>query len=228
MISCLLRLAEVSKTYRMGAVDVHALRGVSLCVERGQLLGIMGPSGSGKSTLLHIAGLLDVPTSGQVYWEGDEVTSLRAGRLAELRGRKIGFVFQTFNLAPTLTALENVELPLVFQGVPPRARRRRARELLGQLGLTDRAGHRPTQLSGGQQQRTSLARALASDPDLILADEPTGNLDTQAGREILALLSGLQARGRTVVVVTHDPDAAAVAQRILRMRDGRILNGSSQ
>ena len=225
MSAPLLRLEGVTKIYQLGEVEVPALRGVDLLLERGDFIAIMGPSGSGKSTLLHIAGLLDRPTSGRVLWDGEDVTSFRPARLAELRGRRIGFVFQTFNLMSTLTALENVELPLVFQGVRPRDRRQRAEELLSLLGLGDRMRHRPSQLSGGERQRVAIARALASDPDLILADEPTGNLDTASGQEILGILAQLNEQGRTVVLVTHDPEAAATARAVLRMRDGRIEGG---
>jgi len=222
MTQPLLRLEGVTKVYRMGQVEVPALRGVDLTIDPGAFLAIMGPSGSGKSTLLHIAGLLDRPTSGRVLWAGDEVSSLRSARLAELRGRHIGFVFQTFNLMPTLSALENVELPLVFQGERPRKRRQRAAQLLALVGLADRQRHRPGQLSGGERQRVAIARALASDPQLILADEPTGNLDSASGREILEVLRDLNGRGKTLVLVTHDVEAAKVARNILRMRDGRI------
>ena len=222
MTQPLLRLEGVTKVYRMGQVEVPALRGVDLTIDPGAFLAIMGPSGSGKSTLLHIAGLLDRPTSGRVLWAGDDVTSLGAARLAELRGRHIGFVFQTFNLIPTLSALENVELPLVFQGARPRERRQRAAELLAVVGLADRQRHRPGQLSGGERQRVAIARALVSDPQLILADEPTGNLDSASGREILEVLRDLNGRGKTLVLVTHDVEAAKVARNILRMRDGRI------
>jgi len=222
MTQPLLRLEGVTKVYRMGQVEVPALRGVDLTIDPGAFLAIMGPSGSGKSTLLHIAGLLDRPTSGRVLWAGDEVSSLRSARLAELRGRHIGFVFQTFNLMPTLSALENVELPLVFQGERPRKRRQRAAQLLALVGLADRQRHRPGQLSGGERQRVAIARALVSDPQLILADEPTGNLDSASGREILEVLRDLNGRGKTLVLVTHDVEAAKVARNILRMRDGRI------
>ena len=222
MTQPLLRLEGVTKVYRMGQVEVPALRGVDLTIDPGAFLAIMGPSGSGKSTLLHIAGLLDRPTSGRVLWAGDEVSSLRSARLAELRGRHIGFVFQTFNLMPTLSALENVELPLVFQGERPRERKRRAAQLLALVGLADRQRHRPGQLSGGERHRVAIARALVSDPQLILADEPTGNLDSASGREILEVLRDLNERGKTLVLVTHDVEAAKVARNILRMRDGRI------
>ena len=227
MSAPLLSLERVTKAYRMGQVEVLALRGVDLELAEGEFLAIMGPSGSGKSTLLHIAGLLDRPTSGRVLWQGEDVTGLRSARLAELRGRHIGFVFQTFNLIPTLTAQENVELPLVFQGVPAGERRKRAGELLAAVGLSARARHRPGQLSGGERQRVAIARALAADPKLILADEPTGNLDSTSGREILALLAELNEAGKTLVLVTHDAEAASVAKEVLRMRDGMFVDGGS-
>jgi len=227
MSAPLLSLERVTKAYRMGQVEVLALRGVDLELAEGEFLAIMGPSGSGKSTLLHIAGLLDRPTSGRVLWQGEDVTGLRSARLAELRGRHIGFVFQTFNLIPTLTAQENVELPLVFQGVPAGERRKRAGELLAAVGLSARARHRPGQLSGGERQRVAIARALAADPKLILADEPTGNLDSTSGREILALLMELNEAGKTLVLVTHDAEAASVAKEVLRMRDGMFVDGGS-
>ena len=226
MNEVLVRLERAEKLYRLGEVDVPALRGVDLTVERGASLAIMGPSGSGKSTLLHLLGLLDLPTAGRVLWDGQDVTRLRPGELAELRGRHIGFVFQTFNLVPTLTALENVELPLVFIGVPPRARRARAAELLERMGLEGRARHKPRQMSGGEQQRVAIARALAPDPELILADEPTGNLDSATGREILAILSEFNRQGKTLILVTHDPEAAATTRHTLRLRDGRIQEGA--
>jgi len=226
MTDALVRLERAEKVYRLGEVDVPALRGVDLTVERGASLAIMGPSGSGKSTLLHLLGLLDLPTAGRVLWDGQDVTRLRPGELAELRGRHIGFVFQTFNLVPTLTALENVELPLVFIGVPPRARRARAAELLERMGLEGRARHKPRQMSGGEQQRVAIARALAPDPELVLADEPTGNLDSATGRDILALLGEFNRQGKTLILVTHDPDAAATTRHTLRLRDGRIQEGA--
>lgn len=222
MTAALVELQGVKKIYRLGEVEVPALQGIDLRVESGDFLALMGPSGSGKSTLLHILGLLDRPTAGKVLWEGQDVTRLNGGKLAELRGRRIGFVFQMFNLVPNLTALENVELPLVFLGVPARERRNRAEEALRRLGLGDRLRHRPNQLSGGQQQRVALARALVTDPALLIADEPTGNLDSATGREILALFSELNKQGRTIVLATHDPEAAEVAKVRLRLRDGRI------
>jgi len=223
MTAALVELQGVRKIYRLGEVEVPALRGVDLRVESGDFLALMGPSGSGKSTLLHILGLLDRPTEGKVFWEAEEVTKLNGGRLAELRGRRIGFVFQMFNLVPNLTALENVELPLIFLGLPPRERRRRAEEALVRLGLGNRLRNRPTQLSGGEQQRVALARALVTDPALLIGDEPTGNLDSATGREILELFSELNKQGRTIVLATHDPEAAAVAKAWLRLRDGRII-----
>jgi len=223
MSTALVELQGITKIYRLGEVEVPALRGVDLSVLPGDFLALMGPSGSGKSTLLHVLGLLDRPTAGRVLWEGADVTRLNGGKLAELRGRRIGFVFQMFNLVPNLTALENVELPLVFLGVPARERRRKAREILERLGLGDRLRHRPNQLSGGQQQRVALARALVTDPALLIADEPTGNLDSATGREILALFVELNGQGRTIVLATHDPEAAAVAKVRLRLRDGRIM-----
>ena len=226
MSEVLVRLEKVTKVYRLGEVEVPALRGVDLAVERGHSLALMGRSGSGKSTLLHILGLLDRATTGRVLWDGQDVTGFRADRLAELRGRHIGFVFQTFNLVPTLTAWENVELPLVFVGVPARERRGRAQAILEQLGLGQRLRHGPHQLSGGEQQRVAIARALAPNPDLILADEPTGNLDSASGQEILKLLSDLHRQGRTLVMVTHDAEAAQIAGRVLRLRDGMIAEGA--
>lgn len=226
MSTALVELQGVTKIYRLGEVEVPALQDVDFRVSPGDFLALMGPSGSGKSTLLHILGLLDRPSAGQVLWEGEDVTKLNGGRLAELRGRRIGFVFQMFNLVPNLTALENVELPLVFLGVPPRERRRRAEEALVRLGLGERLRHRPGQLSGGQQQRVALARALITDPALLIADEPTGNLDTATGREILAIFSDLNRQGRTIVLATHDPEAAEVAKTRYRLRDGRIVEGA--
>jgi len=223
MTAALVELQKVTKIYRLGEVEVRALWEVDLRVEERDFLALMGPSGSGKSTLLHILGLLDRPTAGKVLWEGQDVTRLNGARLAELRGRRIGFVFQMFNLVPNLTALENVELPLIFLGVPPRERRKRAEEALKRLGLGDRLRHRPNQLSGGQQQRVALARALVTDPALLIADEPTGNLDTATGREILGIFSELNQQGRTIVLATHDPEAAEVAKIRLRLRDGRIV-----
>jgi putative ABC transport system ATP-binding protein len=219
----LIELREVWKTYRMGKVEVHALRGVSLALEEGEFLAVMGPSGSGKSTLMHLMGCLDLPTRGAILFEGADISGLKGAELAEIRGKKIGFVFQTFNLVHTLTALENVELPMVFQGATRSMRRARATELLERLGLADRLNHRPNELSGGEQQRVAIARALANDPKLVLCDEPTGNLDSATGRSILETLRSLNEEGRTVVLVTHDPEAAAYAKWRVQLRDGQLV-----
>ncbi len=224
----IVKLEGVWKVYRMGRrrrIEVEALRGVDLEVERGEFLAVMGPSGSGKSTLLHLMGCLDRPTKGRVLFEGEDVSSMRPTALARIRNRRVGFVFQSFNLSPTLTALGNVELPMVFAGMPRGERLRRARELLARVGLAEREGHLPAELSGGEQQRVAIARALANSPDLLLADEPTGNLDSETGRGVLALISEANAGGVTVVVVTHDPEVAGIAHRALRIRDGRIVEG---
>jgi len=221
-MSDLIELRDVWKTYQMGKVEVHALRGVSLKLAEGEFLAVMGPSGSGKSTLMHLMGCLDLPTKGEVLFEGTDTSRLRGRELAAIRGRKLGFVFQTFNLVPTLTALENVELPMIFQGVPRTERRAKAEELLERVGLGDRLDHRPSELSGGEQQRAAIARALANDPRIILCDEPTGNLDSAAGTAILELLAQLNGEGRTIVLVTHDPEAAEYAGRKIYLRDGQV------
>jgi putative ABC transport system ATP-binding protein len=218
----LIEIQEVTKTYRMGDVDVNALGGVSLTVADGELVAIMGASGSGKSTLLNILGCLDRPTSGRYRLAGDEVSGLDREALAETRNRTLGFVFQSFNLLPRTTALENVELPLVYAGVRPAVRRERATEALERVGLGNRLRHHPSQLSGGQQQRVAIARALVNRPRLILADEPTGNLDSRSSVEMISLLQKLGDEGITVVLVTHEPDIAAYARRVILVRDGRI------
>jgi putative ABC transport system ATP-binding protein len=213
-------LHQITKTYLMGTETVRALDGVDLRIDANEFVAIMGPSGSGKSTLMNIVGLLDVPTSGQYRLAGRDVARLSQSEQARERGRRIGFVFQTFELLPRQTALRNVELPLVYSGV--RDRRDRAAEALRQVGLADRMGHRPNQMSGGQRQRVAIARALVQRPALILADEPTGNLDTRTSGEILDLFDDLHAKGQTIVLVTHEPDIAARCRRVVRLRDGRI------
>lgn len=216
-------LKNAQKVYPMGEVSVPALRGIDLTIQPGEFVAIMGPSGSGKSTLMHLLGCLDLPDDGMVQLDGHDVTKLDEDTLAQIRGKKIGFVFQTFNLIPTLTALENVELPLFFQGVSRAERRVRAAELLGKVGLDGRMHHKPSQLSGGERQRVAIARALANNPEIILADEPTGNLDSESGEAILDLLAQLHREGKTIILVTHNPEAAAYTQRILHIRDGRLV-----
>ena len=217
-----IELADVTKTYESGDLRVEALRGVTFRIEAGELVAVVGPSGSGKSTLVHLIGCLDVPTGGRLRLSGEDVAALDEDRLAEVRNRRIGFVFQQYNLLAYLPAWRNVELPLVYAGVDAKARRARALEALARVGLADRADHRPGELSGGQQQRVAIARALVTEPALVLADEPTGNLDSAATAEILDLFAELHRDGRTIVLITHDPDVAARADRVLRIRDGRV------
>jgi ABC-type lipoprotein export system ATPase subunit len=221
-VTAVIELSDVGKTYRSGALSVDAVRDVSLRIEAGEFVAIVGPSGSGKSTLMHILGCLDVPSQGSFVLAGEDVSALDENRLAELRNQHIGFVFQQFNLLPYMTAQRNVELPLVYAGVAPSVRHERAQRALGLVGLSDRADHRPGELSGGQQQRVAIARALVTEPDLILADEPTGNLDSTSTAEVLALLRNLHRDGRTIVLITHEPDVAAMADRIVTMHDGRV------
>jgi putative ABC transport system ATP-binding protein len=218
------RALGVEKVYRMGDVSVPALRGVTLDVDHGDLVAIMGASGSGKSTFMNVVGCLDRPSRGQVLLDGDDVARLSRDALARLRGRAIGFVFQGFNLLPRTSALENVELPMLYQGVPARERHRRGEEALARVGLGGRADHTPAQLSGGQQQRVAIARALVNQPKLLLADEPTGNLDSRTSVEVLALFQQLNDEGLTILLVTHEPDVAAHAKRVVTFKDGVVLS----
>jgi putative ABC transport system ATP-binding protein len=222
----MIQLEDVTKVYRMGSVEVRALYGVDLAIDDGDLVAIMGPSGSGKTTLMNILGCLDIPSSGRYLLDGTDVSTLSDNRLAKIRSRKIGFVFQSFNLVPRTSAIRNVELPLVYAGV--RDRRARARSVLEQVGLEERAKHMPNELSGGQQQRVAIARALINDPTMLLADEPTGNLDTASSVEILKLLGALNDAGRTVVIITHEEEIARFAKRVVRLRDGRIVSDQVQ
>lgn len=218
----LIQVDDVWKTYQVGQQEVHALRGLSVDIGQGEYTALMGPSGSGKSTLMNMLGCLDTPTSGRYRLAGEDVGTLDDDALADIRNRRIGFVFQTFNLMPRYTALENVALPLVYAGASRTDREARAREVLEQVGLADRMDHRPNELSGGQRQRVAVARALVNRPDLLLADEPTGNLDTKTSLEIMALFGEIHAAGNTVVLVTHEEDIAAYAHRVVRLRDGVV------
>jgi len=219
-------LRNVTKTYQVGEIEVHALRGVTLVVEGGDFVAVMGSSGSGKSTLMNIIGCLDLPTRGRYLLDGVDVRLRDDDELSRVRNRKIGFVFQSFNLIPRTTALQNVELPLVYAGLRTRQRRELALAALHTVGLADRVSHFPSELSGGQQQRVAVARAIATDPAIILADEPTGNLDTVASDEVLQVFSRLNGEGRTVVLITHEPDVASRAKRVVRLRDGRVVEDS--
>ncbi len=228
MSKTIVELDNVTKTYDLGKVKVKALRGINLKVKQGEFLIIMGASGSGKSTCMNMIGCLDVPTSGRVLLDGINISTLSESKLALIRGRKIGFVFQQFNLIPSMTALENVELPMIFQGVDKKTRRERATKLLNQVGLGRRLEHKPNELSGGERQRVAIARALANNPSLILADEPTGNLDSKAGREVMKILTDLHKEGKTVVMVTHDPSLINYADRIVHIKDGIILKDNKR
>ena len=220
----IIEMAGIRKVYDTGKVQVEALKGVDLKIEKGEFVAIVGPSGSGKSTLMNLLGCLDTPSGGDYFIGGEKVAGLTRDQLADVRNRRVGFVFQNFNLLPQISAFENVEMPLVFGGVPPKARRAKVAELLGKVGLADRMDHKPTELSGGQMQRVAIARALAMDPDIVLADEPTGNLDTTSGTDIMGVFLDLWRQGSTLVVITHDLALARRASRIVEIRDGRIVS----
>jgi putative ABC transport system ATP-binding protein len=220
----IIRMADIRKTYDTGKVKVEALKGIDLEVHKGEMIAIVGPSGSGKSTLMNLIGCLDTPTSGNYELGGENVAGVTRDQLAEIRNRRVGFVFQNFNLLPHITAQENVEMPMLFGGVSVKERRQRAKDLLTRVGLGERVEHKPTELSGGQMQRVAIARALAMEPDILLADEPTGNLDSSSGSDIMSIFGDLWKSGRTLVIITHDPALAKRASRVVEIHDGRVTS----
>jgi putative ABC transport system ATP-binding protein len=224
MVMALIETVDLWKTYLMGSEEIHALRGVTITIERGEYVAIMGPSGSGKSTLMNLIGCLDTPSKGSYLLNGKQVGRMNDNELARIRNEEIGFVFQTFNLLPRATALHNVELPLVYAGVAAKERQERARQALERVELSTRMSHRPNELSGGQRQRVAIARALVNEPSILLADEPTGNLDSKTGGEIMGLFGRLHKAGNTILLVTHEPDVAAFAYRSIHLRDGQVEN----
>lgn len=225
MVEPLIKLEDVWKIYNLGEAELNILRGINLEINPGDFITLMGPSGSGKSTLLHIIGCLDLPTKGKIFWQGQDISKLSEDTVAQIRGQRIGFIFQQFNLLSNLSALENVMLPMIFQGVPENKRIERAKNLLASLNLSKRIFHRPTELSGGEQQRIAIARALSNNPEIIVADEPTGNLDSGTGKMIMDILIELHKKeNKTVVVVTHDPNIAGYSEQIINIRDGQIVS----
>ncbi len=224
----MIELSNITKSYHMGDMILNVLNGISLSIKSGELIAIMGPSGSGKSTLMNIIGCLDRPTSGTYQLDGSEIGLVSDDELAHIRNRKLGFVFQTFNLLPRFSALKNVEVPLIYSGVPAKQRKERAAPLLHKVGLGDRMDHKPTELSGGQQQRVAIARALVNNPPVLLADEPTGNLDSKSGEDILEILLGLNKQGVTMIIVTHDSNVASRCRRVLSLKDGLIVSDQTK
>jgi len=222
-MATLIKLEDVHKIYHLDGIKVPAINGISLSINKGDFVALIGPSGSGKSTAMNLVGCLDLASKGEIYLGNHNIRHLSESYLAQVRGKQIGFIFQTFNLIPSLTSLENVALPMMFQGVPRNVRIKRAHELLEQVGLGSRMKHLPSQLSGGQVQRVAIARALVNDPEIILADEPTGNLDTRTGDEIMKLLSYLNKKGKTIILVTHNPDLTRLANKIIRLKDGKLV-----
>ncbi|MFH1542301.1 MAG: ABC transporter ATP-binding protein [bacterium] len=224
MAEAVVRIKDLVKIYRMGEIDVQAVRGITVDILRANFTAIVGPSGCGKSTLMHIVGCLDRPTSGSVLLEGIDILKQSDDQLAEIRRKKVGFVFQTFNLLPRITAVENVELPLIYSGIGVKERRQKALSVLEKVGLADRANHRPPEMSGGQRQRVAIARALINDPAILLADEPTGNLDSKSGEDVMALFEQLDAEGVTIIMVTHNPDLARRCERSIHLKDGQVVS----